>query len=403
MMKDVKMEPYWSDNHRTLYNTNTLIGLANLECESVQCVVTSPPYWGLRKYAGEQDVAWADGTTSAYGLEKNISDYINHTVEILSGIRRVLRKDGVVFWNIGDSYYNGDKKGWSEADSLRKTDPGLEWAAPNRMPQEGYKPKDLCLIPFRVALAAQDDGWWVRSVIIWSKPNPMPESVKDRPTESHEYILMLTKDKKYYWDAEAVKEPARDWGTRNRSNFRNGTDDPLLKHHGLTDCNSAKTGRNIRSVWNMSTHGYSGAHFATFPKELPEKCIRAATPEYGVCSACGSPWQRLIERKRVERQDLSQDDPNYRPARYSCKSSGDNSYSNGGAQAFAFTRTVGWIPTCFCDAPIAPAVVLDPFAGSGTTLEVAAQLGRRSIGLEISKEYCDLAVNRNRQLVLFGF
>ncbi|KKK52297.1 hypothetical protein LCGC14_3106320, partial [marine sediment metagenome] len=242
------MEPYYQDLHNTLYNLNFLDN--DLPDESVQMVVTSPPYWGLRKYAGEQDLIWGDNHCEhewgeilgviernespgvgakqeihatqgincslcgawrgSYGLEPTPEMYVQHTIEILREIRRVLRKDGVVFWNIGDSYAAG-------ATSPHKTmrDPKLMMGNSGWTKREqgtantlvgSLKPKDLCLIPFRVAIAAQEDGWWVRSIIIWSKPNPMPESVTDRPTESHEYILMLTKSARYYWDADAVRE-----------------------------------------------------------------------------------------------------------------------------------------------------------------------------------------------------
>jgi len=222
---------------------------------SVQCCVTSPPYWGLRKYSGEQELVWGGGSNcqhewgekliskandsnrgtmewatggdpgakvlgervcqgqfcscgawrGAYGLEPTVEMYVEHTVQILREIRRVLRKDGVCFWNIGDSYAGGhvsySNKRWQHGAG-----PNVEehrWLGQF----DNLKPKDLCLIPFRVALAAQASGWWVRADIVWSKPNPMPESVTDRPTRSHEYILMLTKSADYYWDADAVREP----------------------------------------------------------------------------------------------------------------------------------------------------------------------------------------------------
>jgi len=248
-------EELYQDNYRTIYCGDSR-QMAELPDESVQCVVTSPPYWGLRKYTGEQELIWADlegcqhewgkeitrkqsgggwaipkdsstydhdiGKTDfqlgvrsqgsfcslcgawrgSYGLEPTPEMYIDHTILILREIKRVLRKDGVVFWNIADSYAGGgrgsDKKYGEGRDNQPKSFKG------NSL----IKPKDLSLIPFRLAIAAQADGWWVRSVIIWSKPNPMPESAKDRPTTCHEYILMLTKSARYYWDADAVREPS---------------------------------------------------------------------------------------------------------------------------------------------------------------------------------------------------
>ena len=311
------MTSYWQDAHRTIYNKSCL-DMSELQGESVQCCVTSPPYWGLRKYAGEQTVHFNDGDYS-FGLEPSPEIYIAHSIQILREIRRVLRKDGVVFWNIGDSYASG----FSTSDNKYKAMSGHE---PCMKFNSGVKPKDLCLIPFRIAIAAQTDGWYVRSVIIWSKPNPMPESVRDRPTESHEYILMLTKSSRYFWDMEAVKE---DCLTEERTKLRPngiGTDKSTGGFNCDSGCGVNASGRNLRSVWTINTQPYSGAHFATYPEELVERCVKAAS----------------------------------------------------------FTGST----------------ILDPFMGSGTTLKVAAKLGRKAIGYDISEEYCKLAIERNRQAVL---
>jgi len=345
----------------------------DLPDESVQCVVTSPPYWGLRKYDGEQDLIWGGdkecdhqwgkeikvnrgtlgnnldtlvGTQTAgiakqantqgsfcsicgawkgaYGLEPTPELYVEHTIQILREIKRVLRKDGVVFWNIGDSYaanrsYQVTDTKWRDVNNIKGS----------QVPQ-GMKPKDLCLIPFRVAIAAQSDGWWVRSDIIWSKPNPMPESVTDRPTNSHEYIFMFTKSKKYYWDADAVREPKalstigdpRD----NGNGHRGGRGYTGQSDNGGTNLGGQLGDRNIRSVWEFPTQPYPEAHFAVFPEKLPETCIKAASKE---------------------------DD-----------------------------------------------TILDPFMGSGTTLWVASKLNRKAIGFDLSEKYCELAMKRNRQQVL---
>lgn len=303
---------------------------------SVQRCVTSPPYWGLRKYKGEQELIWGGGadcvhefsgenvssvreqtitgksrTTErfygeesrkfngnhqkhfqthtcihcgawrgAYGLAPTVEMYVAHTVEILREIRRVLRKDGVVFWNVGDSYQSGnrgtyDKNRVTNENSLQSSFQNEDDVrmAPNRLPQLGLKSKDLCLIPARVALAAQVDGWWIRSLIIWSKPNPMPESVTDRPTDSYEHIIMLTKSERYFWDAQAVKEKAGGW---NGSSFTGGRDIATKENLGMGPRNETAT-RNLRNVWNFPTQPYSDAHFATFPEEIPRRCIKAGS------------------------------------------------------------------------------------------------------------------------------
>ncbi|HXH05390.1 MAG TPA: site-specific DNA-methyltransferase [Vicinamibacterales bacterium] len=375
-----------------LYVGHVLDVLAALPADSVDCVVTSPPYWSLRKYAGPTDTTWGGDpncphrlaeapvngesyagrarwqhegvsrreTPDAWvsgevvrrandslpfcslcgawrgqlGLEPTVDLYIEHLMAVMQAIRRVLKPTGVAFINLGDGYsgswgnYGGQNRGNGSQRAIvtgsqahHQAYDGLEgWRPPASDP--GLKPKDLVLVPERFALAAQAQGWWVRSRIAWAKPNPMPESVRDRPTDAWEHIWMLTKSQRYWWDAEAVREPAQKWGTRDRANFRGGTEDPLLKHHGFTDGNQAETGRNLRNVWTFPTAPMPLAHFATFPPELPERCIRAACPEGGV--------------------------------------------------------------------------VLDPFAGSGTTLVVARSLGRQAIGIEISPEYAEMAAKRLR-------
>lgn len=715
----------YSDLHVTLYNHDCR-SMPELADESIQCVVTSPPYWGLRKYAGEQDLVWggqpdcvhewidssipksggvgdyevgrvgnAQARTAsheakqsdtcslcgawhgAFGLEPTPELYVQHTIEILREIRRVLRKDGVVFWNIGDSYWgSGQGKGSNHGKAVFSDDDIKvpDWKSGS------LKPKDLCLIPFRVAIAAQDAGWWVRSDIIWNKSNPMPESVhgsyftrhyvtmkeyeklqslrategnnKDRachvpgvqageishcqtplsteregennsektggkggcegetapvqsflagtekqgeircnrkgtinkkksnreiscqagieakvsgetsknktqpdtnsakegsptslrqntegestetkglctekkclssngnsdggglagnseaaqepmpllpqeesidnrpynpdkqgreacqiehspglselqfqeerqpnsaliecpgcpkcsphngyiliqgagrPTESHEHILMLTKSAKYYWDQEAVREsqtgnshPRGDElcnadyqeargsykgfkspetilpAGRNLRSVWSAIDpyyfwkflnqelgeaqlDNLVKRYSEIDS-------QLKNVWSFPTQPYKKCHFATFPEELPERCIKAATPEAGCCSKCGRPWERIIERTgHVNKRELAH-------APNNCPTKTD---STGWAP---LTRaTDKWQPACKCDAPAIPSTVLDCFAGSGTTLWVAKRLNRRAVGYEISEEYSRLIIDRNKQQVM---
>jgi len=213
----------------TIFEGDALNVLRRMPAESVQCVVTSPPYWGLRDYDTDEQV----------GLEPTLPQFINSLGAIFKEARRVLRSDGVLWLNIGDGYTSGnrrwrapDKKNRARAMDVRPDTP------------EGLKPKDLIGIPWRVAFALQDDGWYLRADLIWNKPNAMPESVKDRPTRSHEYMFMFSKSERYYYDRSAVLEP---------------------------------NGRNLRSVWSVNTQGFPGAHFATFPPKLIEPCIRASS------------------------------------------------------------------------------------------------------------------------------
>lgn len=266
--------------------------LSELEPESVQCVVTSPPYWGLRDY----------GSGGQLGLEPTPEGYIDNMVDVFREVKKVLRNDGTLWLNLGD----------------------------------GYLQKKLVGMPWRVALALQADDWWLRNDIIWSKPNPMPEPVKDRLTKSHEYIFLLTKSKTYYYDHEAIKEPYSESSIQriNQASFDKQTGG--AKDYGKVSVHDSNTnsirgtlekfkenlgsGRNRRSVWEITTKSYPGAHFATFPEEIPELCIKAGTK------------------------------------------AGD--------------------------------LVLDPFVGSGTTCAVASRLGRESIGIDLSEEYLKLARKR---------
>jgi DNA modification methylase len=384
---------------------------------SVHCCVTSPPYWGLRDYGHDGQI----------GLESTPEAYVARMVEVFREVRRVLRDDGTLWLNLGDSYCGGGGYAPDAPCNQRRAD-GESWGAMNafsvregearKKARPGYTPpglkaKDLCGIPWRVAFALQADGWWLRQDIIWHKPNPMPESVRDRCTKAHEYVFLLTKSERYYYDAEAVSEPANTkWLSRGGSLLNETGWHESARGHDTTrrvdrsNCDESR--RNRRSVWTITTKPYGGAHFAVMPSGLVEPCIKAGCPEQ-CCSVCGSPWVRVVERKRVMRHELPVGDPNYRPGRYTSKAGGADEYSNGGGQAFSFSSTKGWAPSCecqrmMCDAVMMgdhgvavstiPGTVLDPFAGSGTTLAVAAELGRSGIGCELNPEYIALAERR---------
>jgi site-specific DNA-methyltransferase (cytosine-N4-specific) len=216
-------------NDSVLFEGDALAVLERLPDSSVQCVVTSPPYWGLRDYDVEQQI----------GLEPTLPQFVNRLRTVFTEVRRVLRDDGIFWLNIGDGYTSGNR-GWRAPD---KKNPARAMSVRPDTP-EGLKSKDLLGIPWRLAFALQDDGWYLRADIVWNKPNAMPESVKDRPTRSHEYLFMFTKSEHYYYDHEAVRDP---------------------------------NGRNRRSVWDVHTQGFAGAHFATFPPKLIEPCIKAST------------------------------------------------------------------------------------------------------------------------------
>jgi len=254
-----------------IYQGNVFDKLQEIDTESVQCVVTSPPYWGLRNYQMDDQI----------GLEDTPEAFIDNMVKVFSEIKRVLKNDGTVWLNLGDSYNSQTGSGFNtnqnEGQNHRITE--LQKAQGSLVKKISLKPKNLVGIPWRVALALQADGWYLRQDIIWHKPNPMPESVTDRCTKSHDYIFLLSKSAKYFYDADAIREPAQDWGTRDRSQLRSGTQDELLKHRGLKDANFAEIGKNRRSVWTINTQSYKEAHFAVFPPKLPELCIKAGSSE----------------------------------------------------------------------------------------------------------------------------
>lgn len=217
----------------TIFEGDALTVLRRLPNSSVRCVVTSPPYWGLRDYGIEEQI----------GLEDTLPHFLHRLVAIFDEVRRVLTDDGTLWINIGDGYTSGNR-GYRAED---KKNPARKMEVRPDTP-EGLKPKDLMGVPWRLAFALQEDGWYLRSDVVWNKPNAMPESVKDRPTRSHEYLFMFTKSEKYFYDWQAVREKADSGGLRNR-----------------------------RSVWNVNTKPFSGAHFATFPTELIIPCIQAST------------------------------------------------------------------------------------------------------------------------------
>ncbi len=257
---------YHQSPHHVLLHGDCLHMLRVIPSQSVNCCVTSPPYFGLRDY----------GVDGQIGFEETPEVFVQKLVEIFREVKRVLRDDGTLWLNLGDSYAA------NRSCQPPPTNTGNKLGHPQKASvAEGLKPKDLIGIPWRVAFALQADGWYLRQDIIWHKPNPMPESVKDRCTKAHEYIFLLSKSSRYYFDNESIKvESKQDWGTRDRSNGKYHKEGGGLQPHSGLE--KSYTMANKRSVWTVTTKPFKGAHFATFPPDLIEPCILAGCPRGGV-------------------------------------------------------------------------------------------------------------------------
>jgi DNA modification methylase len=324
-------EPYLEDPDVTIWNGDALTVLRELPDESVDCCVTSPPYWGLRDYGEEGQI----------GLERTPAEWIERLVELFREVRRVLRGRGTLWLNLGDTFnaYNGGAGPGSKL-SKTQTEQRPRLASGYGLQDKSLKPKDLIGIPWRVALALQADGWWLRSDIVWSKPNPMPESISDRPTKSHEHVFLLTKSERYYFGQEDLRESytSTRWGGRYHNagpdeKYVNGDgrmaatakvrkDRPQFDHY------PNEAGRNVRDVWEIPTRSYPDAHFAVFPVELARRMILGGCPPGGT--------------------------------------------------------------------------VLDPFGGSGTTALVARNLERKAVLIELNTDYCEMAARRLGQQSLLA-
>jgi DNA modification methylase len=409
-------------NDRAAYaNANaTRLPLAD---KSVHMIATSPPYWGLRSYdtgpnkhaeLGAEKLhdcgAWArrsiigfrgvpefeedgDGNAVFVGLPPEPiygppappcgACYVCNLRTWAAEMWRVLRDDGTLWLNLADSYANNG--GPEPVQTIRPVQGASDTqnGGKSRRVGGGLKAKDMAGIPWRVALALQSDGWYLRSDCIWEKPNAMPSSVTDRPSTSHEYIFLLTKRPRYYWDNEAVKEQAAE-PTRTRLDKFGGAAHRERGQHSEGGLFTGASTRNLRTVWNIATAPYSGAHFATWPPALVERMVKAGSSEHGVCPTCGAPWRRVVDKGEPVNATRNPNDVQPYPA--------GNGYNNGnGATTLHKVRevkTVEWRPTCaHADAAPVPAIVLDPFCGSGTTLLVARQLGRIGLGFDLSETY----------------
>ena len=378
-----------------IYQGDCIEILKDMPDESIDCVVTSPPYWGLRDYGkGEQ-----------LGLEETPEEFVSNLVKVFSEVKRVLKSSGSVWLNLGDSYFSapaGNKNGIPKQNAYG----GREDAAKSMFKasqvkgkkHNTLKQKDLCGIPWKVAFALQADGWYLRQDIIWHKPNPMPESVQDRCTKAHEYIFLLTKSPKYFYDIDAIREPLAESSIgRLNQDIENQIGTTRANGGAKTNGNfkavgDQNKGANKRSVWTITTKPYKEAHFATFPIELPTYCIKAGCPEK-VCKKCKKPV--IKESYRENKLNVGYGNQH--------TPSGTHKKIGGKYQKFMEENPKKIIekPTCSCNVGFEGGIVLDPFFGSCTTGLAAQEHNRHWVGIELNEEYIEIAHRRLAQKTLF--
>lgn len=330
--------------------------LKNIPDNTFHTVVTSPPYWALRDYD-------ADGQL---GAEQTPEEYVVNLVKIMREVKRTLRDDGTLWLNIGDTYNNSsgfcratngwDRKGRNSGSADKKA-----------LKHDVVKIKELFGIPWKVAFALQEDGWYLRCDIVWNKTNPMPDGAKDRPTHGHEYIFLLSKKPKYFYDYYGVLEDTKStpdrvqtFGAREQEGTFRQDQNRTFEHYGK---------RNKRSVWETSVSTFRGNHFATYPPQLIEPCILASTSPEGCCADCGSPLVRITEKEKEEANNSK------------------------GYELKIISK--GWEKSCDCETTkTKPCLVLDPFSGMATTGVVAFKHLRNYVGIELNKDY--LKISRER-------
>jgi len=370
--------------------------------DSIDLVVTSPPYWGLRDYGLGED---------QLGLEPHPQLFIDHLVEVCREIRRVLKPSGTFWLNLGDTYYGSGGKGGQYKKFMPDKGQPDHYRQSSKARSNWLQPKQKLMIPARVAIALQHDDWILRSDVIWHKLNHMPDPAKDRLTPAHEHVFLLAKQRRYYFDLEAIRvphqlphDPRKTRGESTVHDRKEFTDqyssgwnaqDPL---EGMR-LGQNPGGKNPGDVWRIATTPFLGAHFATFPPKLIEPIVKAGSPRW-VCSRCGKPRTRILEEvpsfkdKEIQKAELSE-------TRYTSEEAHNphslafrrQAYRKLGLEGPPPKKTVGWTD-CGCGEPWVPGVVLDPFGGSGTVGQVSRRLGRRFIIIEIKPEYAEMARQR---------
>jgi DNA modification methylase len=358
-----------------IINNDALSALKEIPDNTVHTAITSPPYWQLRDYFAADQL----------GQEATPEEFVKNLVEICEEVRRVLRKDGTFWLNIGDGYNNNS--GFCRAKDEWKRE-GREGGSADKktFKHKSIKQKDLVGIPWRLAFALQEAGWYLRCDIVWNKTNPMPDGAKDRPTRGHEYLFLLSKSQKYFYDYYATLEDTDEhpdgeqgFGANEQQGTYRMDQDRSFTHYGK---------RNRRSVWETSVSSFKGKHFATFPSKLIEPCVLGGASEYGCCVECGTPWERQFgKEKEVIEQKKNKSKRETGDFIFNCMEVGED------YQLKLVEK--GWEKKCDCETDeVKPCIVLDPFSGMATTGIVAFKYGQNYLGIELNPEYLEMSKKR---------
>lgn len=392
---------------------NVLNVLPELPDASVHAVVTSPPYWGHRVY-NVPETMWPavsfrpiamDGVApvevpewyGCLGLEPTSALYVAHIVAVFREVRRVLREDGTLWLNLGDTSASARNSNRRAQDQGKQK--GHALGRPDLMPhrgglEEGLKSKDLCGMPYRVALALQADGWTLRQEIIWHKPNALPESVKDRPARDFEPVFLFAQARRYFYDAFAVREAYKQSPRKPGAGSMQNQVRPRGQLQGdEVDRFYGAGSRGLRTLWSIATRPNGFGHIAAFPPELPRRCILLSTSDFGVCEFCGAPYRRLVRRQRMKDGQPIGQGKSYRSQ---SKSAPSSAQGDGHWRYSTRVEHQGWQEGCECQAPRSRALVLDPFCGSGTTGIEAVNHGRSFVGIEADESSFELSRDRLR-------
>lgn len=353
----------------------------------VNLCVTSPPYFHKRSYLPTD----SPDKALEIGQEPDLTEYIDNLTAVFAGVRELLSDEGSLWVVIGDSSAGSGGAG----GQTPKEQPKYKGAAA----QGVLKPTDLCLVPSRLAIAMQSDGWWVRCDVIWEKPNSLPPYVDNRPLISHEYVWVFTKSQDVFYDIDAVREKPNAGSIERMKLGRSlGPKYQTGNCADLKEYEWSSSGACLRSVWKINTEPLKEEHYAAYPTALVDRIIRLATSKKGHCPRCGAGWRRLIKKIAPEQPVTYKGQSRKDYVAHNAQDASDAKRSV--LASMGERKTVGWAPGCNCGEDPVPALVLDPFFGSGTTGLVAERLGRRWIGIELNREYEGIIKGRTAQLGL---